>query len=135
MPDQKQQDWTRGPAKAAAVAVLGFAGVTGLIWSIATRGGPLPPPPPPGSGIVEGPAPDEPAPVLLIDPNVDGADRLQLLPGIGPELSAGIIQERESGGPFTSAEDLERVTGIGPRTVERIAPLLTFGDEPGLPSD
>ena len=60
-----------------------------------------------------------------IDLNRATADELQLLPRIGPALAARIVEERERGGPFRSVEDLARVRGIGPRTIERIAPLAT----------
>ncbi|MDM7913723.1 MAG: hypothetical protein QUU85_00450, partial [Candidatus Eisenbacteria bacterium] len=35
------------------------------------------------------------------------------------------------GGPFRAPADLRRVKGIGPRTVERLAPLLSFEIAPG----
>jgi competence protein ComEA len=34
------------------------------------------------------------------------------------------IAERERGGEFRSVEDLSRIRGIGPRTLERIRPYL-----------
>lgn len=122
------QDWTRGPAKAGAIIVLGAAAVFGVLWSVATR--PQQPPAPmpsPGSGMVLGPeeSPAEP-PVLLLDPNIESAERLRMLPGIGPALSARIVEERDANGPFRSAGDLARVHGIGERTVERLAPFLVF---------
>jgi competence protein ComEA len=44
---------------------------------------------------------------------------LELLPGVGPALADRIITERERGGPFRRVEDLGRVRGIGPKTIER----------------
>jgi competence protein ComEA len=60
----------------------------------------------------------------LLDPNTASAEELDRLPGIGPALAARIVAERERGGPFRSAADLQRVPGIGPATRARIAPFL-----------
>lgn len=46
---------------------------------------------------------------------------LQLLPGIGPTLARNIMEERRRAG-FIDAHDLDRVKGIGTKTVERLAP-------------
>lgn len=54
------------------------------------------------------------------------AEELDLLPGIGPAKAAAIIESREQDGPFTSVKDLERVSGIGPKTAEQIGPYLSF---------
>jgi competence protein ComEA len=51
---------------------------------------------------------------------------LTLLPGIGPTLAERIVVSRRDHGPFQSAEELERIKGIGPKTVRRIAPYLRF---------
>jgi len=69
----------------------------------------------------------------LIDPNAADAARLTLLPRIGPVLAERIVADRAERGPFASASDLQRVRGIGPKTVERIAPMLTFGAETQTP--
>jgi competence protein ComEA len=63
---------------------------------------------------------------LRIDPNEASAAELRLLPRIGPKLSARIVEERERGGPFDRVEDLERVKGIGPKTVELLRPHVVF---------
>lgn len=54
--------------------------------------------------------------------NVNNADveLLAELPGIGPSRADAIIEEREMNGAFKSAEDLARVSGIGPATVDRM---------------
>ncbi len=59
----------------------------------------------------------------LININTASAAELELLPQIGPTLAARIVAEREANGPFASLEDIERVRGIGPRTVEKIRDL------------
>ncbi len=54
--------------------------------------------------------------------NVNSATQaeLELLPDVGPALAARIIEERGKGGRFTRVEDLGRVRGIGPKTIERL---------------
>ena len=58
--------------------------------------------------------------------DVNRADWPELiqLPGIGPTLAQRLIDEREQNGAFREVEDLSRVGGIGPRTLERIRPYL-----------
>ena len=52
--------------------------------------------------------------------NINSAtiDELILLPGIGPALAQRIADYRSEYGPFGSIKELERVSGIGPQTVE-----------------
>jgi competence ComEA-like helix-hairpin-helix protein len=70
------------------------------------------------------PSPD--APVGRIDPNRAAAAELVRLPGIGPSLAGRIVADRDQHGAFASPEDLMRVRGIGPRTLDRIRPFLSF---------
>lgn len=58
-----------------------------------------------------------------VDVNSACADTLDLLPRIGPALSQRIIDDREEHGPFDDLDDLERVPGIGPKTVEGLRPF------------
>jgi len=51
--------------------------------------------------------------------------QLDTLPGVGPSTAAKIIAEREAGGPFSSAEDLSRVSGIGPKRIEQLKGLVS----------
>lgn len=46
------------------------------------------------------------------------------LPGIGETLAKRIADSRDKDGPFRDHEDLKRVRGIGPRTLERLRPYL-----------
>jgi len=62
----------------------------------------------------------------LINLNTASEAELDLLPGIGPALAGRIIAERERGGRFTSLRDLQRVSGIGPRTAEKLEGLVAF---------
>ena len=56
------------------------------------------------------------------------------LPGIGEMLARRIIDDREQNGPFEAVEDLQRVKGIGPKTIENLRPYLRVetpvGDQP-----
>ncbi len=59
-------------------------------------------------------------PPTLLDLNTATADQLERLPGIGPVTAARIVVNREDKGAFKSPDDLQRVKGIGPKTVEKI---------------
>lgn len=76
-------------------------------------------------------------PQFLTDINSAPAAELALLPGVGPQLAERIIAERSASGPFTSADQLARVRGIGPKTIEQVTPLVICGPlsaEPALPA-
>ena len=59
-----------------------------------------------------------------IDLNTASAADLELLPHIGPALAARIVADRLENGDFGHVEELDRVSGIGPRTLTRVAPML-----------
>ncbi len=50
---------------------------------------------------------------------------LDALPGIGPVTAQAIIDERSAGGPYASVDDLDRVSGVGPATIERLRSAVT----------
>ncbi|MBL9031418.1 MAG: helix-hairpin-helix domain-containing protein [Phycisphaerae bacterium] len=142
--------WTRQPAKWAAVVVLGSASVIGVAASVSSRrpariepvqgqtatiapaggrarvvAGPsdsqrLSTPHPPASPASETPARTDPR----VDLNTATAAELELLPGIGPALAKRIIDYRAAAGRFRSVEDLDNVSGIGPKIMERLRPLV-----------
>ena len=60
-----------------------------------------------------------------IDVNTADAAALETLNGIGEALAAAIIQFRTENGPFTSVDQLDQVSGIGPVTLEKIRPYVT----------
>lgn len=51
------------------------------------------------------------------------ADSLELLPGVGPVLATRLIDARRERGSFRSWDDVDRVRGIGPKTIERLKVL------------
>ena len=50
---------------------------------------------------------------------------LEALPLIGPALADRILQDRATNGPYRTVDDLARVRGISPRTVEQLRDRLT----------
>lgn len=51
---------------------------------------------------------------------------LQRLPGIGPGLAKRIVADREERGAFGGMAGLDRVAGVGPTLMARLAPHLSF---------
>ena len=69
-----------------------------------------------------------------VDPNRATAQQLDRLPGIGPRTAAAIVREREAHGPFRGPDDLARVQGVGPATVQRLLPHLRIEPHPAAPA-
>src|SRR5690554_5725963 len=69
--------------------------------------------------------------VAPINVNTADAELLTELPGVGPAWAAAIIEEREANGPFESAEDLTRVSGIGEATAAILEDQIAFRPPPG----
>jgi competence ComEA-like helix-hairpin-helix protein len=63
-----------------------------------------------------------------VDINSASAAELTQLRLIGPFRSEIIVTDREENGPFESLDDLQRVKGIGPATVERNRRWMRIGD-------
>lgn len=152
-----EPDWTTGPAKWIAVVILGIASILGTAWSISSwRGAPAGTRAAShaqraqaagsdraGEGAVDpasasaaesarrisspvAPASGETTTIININTATQG--RLELLPGIGPALAARIVAYRDEHGPFASVDELDRVKGIGSRTLERIRPMVKVAD-------
>jgi competence protein ComEA len=59
-----------------------------------------------------------------LDVNAADWPEFTVLPGVGETLARRIVESRRAGGPFRDLEDLQRVQGIGPKTLEQIRPYL-----------
>ena len=46
-------------------------------------------------------------------------------PRSGPSTAESIVEYRQTNGQFSSVEELEEIPGIGPETLEKIAPFAT----------
>lgn len=88
---------------------------------------------PPANAILSLPphtiSPARPPARLRTPVNINAAptNQLQAVPGIGPALASEIARYRAVHGPFQMAEDLLKVKGIGPKTLEEIRPHITCG--------
>ena len=67
----------------------------------------------------------ERTPTGPIDLNRATADDLDRLPGIGPSTAQAIVDYRDQHGPFGSVDDLLDVRGIGPAKLDAIRELVT----------
>lgn len=109
--------WLLRRADQAAVAALVAAALVAMIaWWLAHGGW--------HGGLVEIEHADQLAARFEVDINTADRPELMQLPGIGEKMADRIIESRKTAGPFTSHEDLRRVRGIGPKTLEQIRPYL-----------
>ena len=65
-----------------------------------------------------------------IDLDRAGAEEIARLPQVGMALARRIVASRDSQGPFGSLEGLDRVPGVGPGLLGRIAPHAAFSGRP-----
>ncbi len=105
------------PRQQATLALLATIGILGLLahrgyhsWC----GAPLIP-------IDEAPRPTV---RLWVDVNRADWPELTMLPRIGERLAQRIIESREREGPFRDVDQLSRVRGIGPKTLDELRPYL-----------
>jgi len=66
-----------------------------------------------------------------INPNSAAIASLVRLPGIGVARAMDIIhyRQQQDGLVYDSADDLEQIRGIGPKTASKLAPWLVFPGE------
>lgn len=113
--------WRRPDQQVLGASVLVCLSGLGVWWAVAAgwRG-----------GLVEYDTLPHDPPQFLVDVNSAPWPELAQLPGIGETLARRIVESRQVEGPFQRVEDLQRVRGIGPKTVERIAPFVAPPGEP-----
>ena len=68
--------------------------------------------------------------LIQIDLNTAETRELALLPGVGPVLANRIVENRDRLGPFDSVDDLVRVHGIGPKTLDQIEHICVVDSAP-----
>lgn len=61
----------------------------------------------------------------LVNINSAMLKELDALPGIGKVTAQAIVDYREKNGPFKEVEELDKVRGIGKKTMEKLRPLVT----------
>jgi competence protein ComEA len=119
-------------AVAAAGGLVDQADMTGLnlaqpvadgqsivVGAATTQTGPAP------SAPVSGGAASNADPSAPVDLNTADVAALDTLPGVGPATAQRIVDYREQNGPFTSVDQLQQVSGIGPAKFAEIAPHVT----------
>src|SRR3954470_11985392 len=101
-------------AAVAALVALSLVGM-GVYWVV--QGGPR-------GELIEIDRAEPLTARYLVDVNKAEWPEFAELPDIGETLARRIVDSRESGGAFRDHDDLRRVRGIGPRTLERLKPYL-----------
>ncbi len=68
--------------------------------------------------------PQSPSAEQPLNVNTAPPKALDALPGIGPALSERIVTYRSTQRPFQRVDELERVSGIGPKTLSTLRPMV-----------
>lgn len=69
-----------------------------------------------------------------LDLNTATQAELERLPGIGPAKASAIIATRQGLGGFKSVGQLVETPGIGPKTLEKLRPMVTVGASTAAPA-
>jgi competence protein ComEA len=70
----------------------------------------------------------------VVNLNEASAEELERLPGIGPAKARAIVEHRHAH-PFRKAEELTRVKGIGRKTFGKLRPYITLTGATTLSSE
>lgn len=62
----------------------------------------------------------------VVDLDDAPAGEIEALPGVGRALASRIVEARRAA-PFSSVDDLSRVPGVGPATIERLRAFVRCG--------
>ena len=70
---------------------------------------------------------DSPAAASGVKINLNTATQAELesLPQVGPSMAKRIMEYRAANGPFRAVKDLDKVKGIGEKTLAKLMPLVT----------
>ena len=60
----------------------------------------------------------------LLNLNSATAAELEALPGVGPVIAQAIVTWREEHGRFNAVEELQEISGIGPKTFQKLSPMV-----------
>jgi competence protein ComEA len=124
-PGSRARDAVRragGPRKNADLAAINLA--VRLADGEQVRVPLLPAAVPGARGTATVPAPG--APHAIVHLNSAAAGELETLDGVGPSLAARIVAYRVAHGGFRSVDELDEVSGIGPKRLETLRPLLAL---------
>ncbi len=91
---------------------------------------PVPDPARPDSTPPDALEPAGPSHPAQVDLNTASIPELQRLPGIGPVLAERITRYRSDHGPFLRVDDLQRIRGIGTKTLATVRPLVAVRQMP-----
>ena len=109
--------WLLRRADQATVAVLVVVALASSVgWWIAQGG--------PQGRMIEVDRAQPQSASFQVDVNQADWPELTQLPGVGETLADRIVESRETEGPFLDHDDLMRVRGIGPKTLDRLRPYL-----------
>ncbi|MGD0898393.1 MAG: helix-hairpin-helix domain-containing protein [Thermoguttaceae bacterium] len=116
-PPTERSSWLLRRADQAGIAVLVAAGLAATVGWWVCQGGWR-------GRLIEVEQGEPQTAAFQVD--INGADWPELvqLPGVGKNLAQRIVESRRTQGPFVDHEDLRRVRGIGPKTLENIRPYL-----------
>ncbi len=80
------------------------------------------------------PGPALPTPLVKLNLNDAPVSELGLLPAIGPRMADRLIQGRVAQHHFSSWADVEKISGMGPATIQTIQPWCVIGPAPEWPA-
>ena len=109
--------WLLRRVDQAVVAVLVLAGLAATVGWWGSQGGFQ-------GRLIEVQRAEPRAAAYQVDLNTAEWPELIQIPSIGPTLGRRIVESRQNDGPFLDHDDLMRVRGIGPKTLETVRPYL-----------